>query len=130
MWNTWPQVPKATLSPFSLLAVGLAYERWMDGWIDEGDEVDDEERTTYSMEGSLSELRQIAHESLQMSQDQRTTAFHFLVSKRTADSGAAAAAALALLDDETGPSMSMSMFMLNRNAVSIGRGVENATKEG
>jgi len=39
-WNTWPQFPNAIDKPLSLVADGFAW---------------------YSMEGSLSELRQMAH---------------------------------------------------------------------
>ena len=46
-WKTWEQQPKAMERPFSLLGLGLAW---------------------YSMDGSFSELRQMAHVSAQMSQ--------------------------------------------------------------
>ncbi len=47
------------LRPFSLLGEGFAW---------------------YSIEGSLSEFRHIAHVSAQMSQDHIATAFHFFIS--------------------------------------------------
>jgi hypothetical protein len=49
------------LKPLSLVGEGLAW---------------------YSIEGSLRELRQIAHVSAQISHDHMATAFHFLISNR------------------------------------------------
>lgn len=45
------------------------------------------------MEGSLSEFRQMAHVSAQISHDHMATAFHFLISKRGAVVVVVAAAA-------------------------------------
>jgi hypothetical protein len=55
-WKTWPQAPQAMDSPSSEACVGLAW---------------------YSMDGSCSELRQMAHVSVQMLQLHTATAFHF-----------------------------------------------------
>ena len=44
-----------------------------------------EERTWYSMEGSLRLFRQIAQVSAQMSHDHIVTAFRFLISNRGAE---------------------------------------------
>ena len=55
-WNTCPQVPQEMESPSSEALVGFAW---------------------YSMDGSCSELRQMAQVSVQMDQDQTATAFHF-----------------------------------------------------
>jgi hypothetical protein len=51
-WKTWPQQPKAIERPFSLFGDGFAW---------------------YSMLGSLSEFRQMAQVSAQMSQDHMQT---------------------------------------------------------
>jgi len=55
-WKTWPQAPQAMDRPSSDALVGLAW---------------------YSMDGSCSELRQMAHVSVQMDQLHTATAFHF-----------------------------------------------------
>ena len=55
-WKTWPQAPQAMERPSSEALVGLAW---------------------YSMDGSCSELRQMAHVSVQMDQLHTATAFHF-----------------------------------------------------
>ena len=51
-WKTWPQQPKAIERPFSLFGDGFAW---------------------YSIDGSLSEFRQMAQVSAQMSQDHMQT---------------------------------------------------------
>lgn len=55
-WKTWPHVPQEMDSPSSDALVGFAW---------------------YSMDGSCSELRQMAHVSVQMLQLHTATAFHF-----------------------------------------------------
>jgi len=60
-WKTCPQFPNAIERPLSLVGDGFAW---------------------YSIDGSLRELRQIAHVSAHISQDHMATAFHFLISKR------------------------------------------------
>jgi hypothetical protein len=55
-WKTWPQAPQAMDRPSSDALVGLAW---------------------YSMDGSCSELRQMAHVSVQIDQLHTATAFHF-----------------------------------------------------
>lgn len=68
--RAWPQQPKAMDRPFSLFGDGFAW---------------------YSMDGSLSEFRQMAHVSAQMSQLHMHTAFHLRVAVRLAGRAARAA---------------------------------------
>lgn len=71
--------------------------------------------TWYSMEGSFKELRQMAQISAQISQDHIVTAFHFLISKRTA--GPEPELAVAAVSPSTASTLASSAMLFRQYCV-------------